>query len=133
MLTEKYKSATLIMYVRTSKTTEDTCSALNLIKKKKNSKNVLENWEAAGFILFSYSNSQYWLHWTLVITIFHPSILIIWQKLYLLNAKWKTSDRARLPAVLTEGLAHLDGMIKNINNVSQRKLGYFISPGICSY
>lgn len=30
------------MYVRTSKTTEDTCSALNLIKKK-NSKNVLEN------------------------------------------------------------------------------------------
>lgn len=31
------------MYVRTSKTTEDTCSALNLIKKKKNSKNVLEN------------------------------------------------------------------------------------------
>lgn len=31
------------MYVRTSKTTEDTCSALNLIKIKKKSKNVLEN------------------------------------------------------------------------------------------
>lgn len=46
LLQKNIKGATSIIYVRTSKTTEDTCSALNLIKRKKkknNSKNVLEN------------------------------------------------------------------------------------------
>lgn len=115
------------MYTRTGIITEDTWFALNL---RKNGKNGFENWGApsclttVSFYMLIVSDSLYCFFWTSVITLYIQTSWYphceLWSNLWVVEPLVKKpSDKVRWSAVMVKGLACLDGITINLDNVSK--------------